>query len=82
MKKVITLMVIFIFAAGITAAFAGDASGHRPASKPISTPAVQGAADHIAQWGESSKIVREESLRTDTSTLSKRRGCGSKKSWF
>ena len=75
MKKVITIMLVMVFAAGIISAYAATSADHRPASKSITQGTFQGAADHVENWGKSKEIVKGQSLRGNQAEIKKRRGC-------
>ncbi len=79
MKKIIVLAVIIVFTLGMVSAYA--ATGDRPLSKSISDGTFQGAADHIAKWGNSAPAAKEMSLRGNKEELKKRRTQPCAKAW-
>ncbi len=66
MKRLLVLAVLAVFTLSAITAFAAQATQGKPMSKEPGKGAFQAASDHIAEWGKSSAIVREQSLRGAT----------------
>lgn len=76
MKKVLVIAILFMFVLGAVSAFAEEAAATaqgKPLSKVPGESTFQAAADHIALWGKSEPIARQESLRGNKAELDKRR---------
>ena len=76
MKKVLVIAILFMFVLGAVSAFAEEvapAAKGKPLSKVPGESTFQAAADHIALWGRSEPIARQETLRGNKAEMYKRR---------
>lgn len=77
MKKLTVFVVVVLFMAGMTSAWAAQATQgktHVPAGKSINDGTFQAAADHVEKWGDSAPNVKASSLRGNDKELARRRG--------
>jgi hypothetical protein len=63
MKRLLVLAIIVVFTFSAVTALAAQATKGKPMSKYPNKGLFQAYSDHIANWGKSSAIVREQSLR-------------------
>jgi len=76
MKRVVALLMIMLLSVSVLSAYAQES---RPLSKSINDSTFQAASDHIAKWGDSEPIARDESLRDNPEERAKRVGPGTER---